>query len=376
MTTVLVEVRFRLKADIRQVCPHVGAPIPHREPKLCRMLPLDMSNPLSEPSQQTGWLSDFQFTNGRVRVRKTDINLAVDEKLIAEIWAWIPYFAVLWVRAAWVTLARMVRGESRTIWFAPDRPRPWYLVRGAALWAGIGVARHEADADIAFYFDDVTAGDAPLARDALNARCTDVSKSHVASTFEAVFGYPLQVDPATHQGPIVEKSEKNGVHDGRIMGLDEAPRADCVYQRLIDTTDADGSANDLRTLCVGGIPVLVWLKVKPAGARFAIHNRIASLRDPAEIFSHEEIALIGRFAARMGLDWGGLDILRERTDGRIYIVDVNKTDVGPVIALSWRDKMRSMDRLAHALEGVVASRGRARQSRFADRPAEVPDHAS
>ncbi|WP_426050405.1 hypothetical protein [Brevundimonas sp. SL161] len=335
-----------------------------------------MSHPPSEISRQHGWLSDFQFSNGRVRVRKTDINLAVDEKLIAEIWAWIPYLAVLWLRAVWATLARLVRGDRRMIWYAPDRPRPWYLVRGAALWAGIGVARHRADADIEFYFDDVTAGEAPLGGEALNVRCTDVSKSHVAETFEAVFGYPLRVDPTTYHGPVVEKSEKNGVHDGRIMGSGDALRSDCVYQRLIDTTDADGSANDLRTLCVGGAPVLVWLKVKPAGARFAIHNRKASLREPAEIFSREESALIGQFTARMGLDWGGLDILRDRADGRIYIVDVNKTDVGPVIALSWRDKMRSMDRLGRALEGLVASRGRVRQSRFADGPAEGPVHAS
>lgn len=187
---------------------------------------------------------------------------------------------------------------------------------------------------------------------------------------------PLRVDPATYQGPIVEKSEKNGVRDGRIMGLGDVPRPDCVYQRLIDTMDTAGSADDLRTLCVGGVPVLVWLKIKPAGARFAIHNRKASLCDPAEIFSREETALIAQFTARMGLDWGGLDILRDRADGRIYIVDVNKTDVGPVIALSWLDKMRSMDRLGRALEGLAASRGRVRQSHLADRSAEGPVHAS
>jgi hypothetical protein len=51
----------------------------------------------------------------------------------------------------------------------------------------------------------------------------------------------------------------------------------------------------------------------------------------------------------MGLDWGGLDILRDRHDGRLYVVDVNKTDVGPLIAPSWPDKLRSMRRLADAL---------------------------
>ena len=71
------------------------------------------------------------------------------------------------------------------------------------------------------------------------------------------------------------------------------------------------------------------------------------------VFSADELAMIARFNARMGLDWGGLDILRDRADGRIYIVDVNKTDLGPVIALSWSDKARCMGRLGRALNALI-----------------------
>ena len=74
------------------------------------------------------------------------------------------------------------------------------------------------------------------------------------------------------------------------------------------------------------------------------------------MFTPAELDLIRAFTARMGLDWGGLDILRDRYDGRIYIVDVNKTDLGPVIALSWRDKVRSMNRLSQAFSRLVATR--------------------
>ena len=73
----------------------------------------------------------------------------------------------------------------------------------------------------------------------------------------------------------------------------------------------------------------------------------------------------------MGLDWGGLDVLRDRADGRIYVVDVNKTDVGPVIALSWTDKMRSMRLLGQAMDRLVTVRSRA--SRTApDLPGRTP----
>ena len=69
------------------------------------------------------------------------------------------------------------------------------------------------------------------------------------------------------------------------------------------------------------------------------------------LFDRQSAALDG-YACRSFL--GGLDILRDRQDGQIYIVDVNKTDLGPLIALSWVDKIRSMTRLGRALERLVA----------------------
>jgi hypothetical protein len=229
------------------------------------------------------------------------------------------------------------------------------LLRGAALWAGFRVASSASVADAAFYFDDSTRG-APPACSGLhvfNHRCTDISKSHVAQVFATVFGYPLSLNPAEAFGDIVEMAERNGVHDGRIVQAPLRPRKGYTYQKLIDTTDENGLVHDLRTPCAGGRPVIVWEKTKPAAMRFAIHNSQAVLRDPLLVFSPAELQLISTFARRIGLDWGGLDILRDRHNGRIYIVDVNKTDLGPVIALSWRDKIRSMNRLSRALSSLL-----------------------
>ncbi|MDO9337136.1 MAG: hypothetical protein Q7T61_12100 [Caulobacter sp.] len=298
------------------------------------------------------WLSDFAWKDGRLEIRKTGIRLTPNGDVVAEIAAWAVWLAVLWPVAL---LARLTRDRPLAIWFAPETPRPWYLIRAAAMWAGIDVARTPQAATAAFYFDDVTIGvpesAGPLR--GLNYGCADVSKSHVAAVFEAVFGYPLSVDPMITAGPIVEKSEKNGVHDGRIVHGPLSPRPGCVYQKLVDTADRTGACRDLRTPCAGGMPVLVWIKVKPAGRRFAIQNRRATLHAPGEVFSPRELALITQFNARMGADWGGLDILRDRHDGRIYIVDVNKTDLGPLIALSWVDKIRSMGRLSAALKRLM-----------------------
>lgn len=98
------------------------------------------------------------------------------------------------------------------------------------------------------------------------------------------------------------------------------------------------------------IPVLVWEKQRSACDVFSVHNRRVWLRLPGQVFSSEEIEAIARFCAAFGLDWGGLDILRDRYDGRIYIVDVNKTDVGPIIALRLWDKLISTSLLARALK--------------------------
>lgn len=306
----------------------------------------------SADSTHGGWLSDFTWTDGVIEVRKTGVRLRIDLNLVHEVVYWAMYLLVL---GAAMMLARLQRKPALAIWYAPDRPRPWYLLHGAALWGGMRAARSPAQANAAFYFDDTTRGAAPAAGElrVFNGRCTDISKSHVAKVFAEVFGYPLLLDPQRSVGEIVQKAEKNGVHNGRVVQAPLPPKAGYVYQRLVDTADAQGMAHDLRTPCVAGRPVLVWEKIKPAGQRFAIHNKRAVLRDPAEVFSQSELETITVFIDRMGLDWGGLDILRDRHDGRIYIVDVNKTDLGPVIALSWADKIRSMNRLSRALSGLL-----------------------
>lgn len=308
------------------------------------------AEPIARPK---GWLSDFEWRDGRILIRKTGIVVRLDHHVLNEIFNWALYLALLHI----ASFATHLTGQPRLrLWFAPDRPRPWYLVRGAAMWSGIDLAERAQDADAAIYFDDSTIGDAPasMAARRFNHGCTDISKSHVARVFEEVFGYPLTVDPLEATGEIVEKPETNGVHGGHIVRAPCPPRSGFVYQRLIDTRDADGCCHDLRTPCAGGEAVLVWIKVKTPQGRFSINNRRAMLADVADIYTLQEQALIRQFTSRMGLDWGGLDILRDRNDGRIYIVDVNKTDLGPLIALSWKDKIRSMNRLSSALRRLVS----------------------
>lgn len=300
------------------------------------------------------WTSDFRVERGRIKVRKTGADLAIDRALVDEALVWLTYYAPVRAQAAW---ARLTRPGPR-IWFTPDRPRPWYLVWAAAAWGGARIVGSPDKADVAMYFEDSAQGLTPNAGPArrLNYGCIDVTKSHVGRVFEQVFGYPLAVDPTTAAGPLVEKGEDNGVHDGRIVQAPCPALPDKTYQRLIDNSSVALGADyvdDLRTPCVGGKPVLVFIKRRHKTDRFANHNCSVSLTTPQAVFSTEEIETIGRFCAAMQMDWGGLDILRDRESGRLYIVDVNKTDMGPPIALPLTAKLTATRLLAEAFLALI-----------------------
>ena len=72
-----------------------------------------------------------------------------------------------------------------------------------------------------------------------------------------------------------------------------------------------------------------YLKRRPLEQRFSNENSAVDLLEVAAVFSPKEIELLLRFSTAIGLDYGELDVLRDRLDGRIYVVDVNNTPDGP-----------------------------------------------
>lgn len=313
-------------------------------------MPLDLAP--GSTSQRGAWVKDFRLENGYVHVKSTGVSFKNDLQLWADIWRWFTYYAFVRLRGLWVGLTRR-RGPR--IYFTPFRPRPWYIIWAATVWGGMRFARAPENADAAFYFEDLTQAMPPVPRHAraFNFAVGDVSKTRVARVMEDAFGYPLAVDPATHVGEAVEKGEGNGLHDGRLVHCPTPPIAGKAYQRVIKTEGADGWAYDLRTVCVRRKPVVVFLKKKPATARFSIQNTSVVVRMPDEIFSAAEIAQLEHFCETMQLDWGGLDVLRETISGRLYVVDVNKTDTGPAVVLSWRDRAKATALMSNALRAMM-----------------------
>lgn len=190
----------------------------------------------------------------------------------------------------------------------------------------------------------------------VNEESHNISKDYLNKVFERVFGYSIAVDPRTYQGMAVLKSNRNALHDGRVVGCpirrDEIP-SDVVCQKLVDNEEPGGRVVDHRVPVYGGRIPLVYLKYRPIKERFANRNAEVCIVEPDSVFSMEEQNRILAFAQEMGIDYGEFDVLRDKSDGLIYVVDANNTPWGPPNGLSRPDYCTSLLRLAEAFESML-----------------------
>jgi hypothetical protein len=168
-------------------------------------------------------------------------------------------------------------------------------------------------------------GETPPDEPCIN-RAADADKHRLADHFFRVFRYPLAVDPRHYAGEIVQKSLRNGAHDGQVVrGPIPHPISDAVYQQLIANHTSGNRIIDLRVPFIGGISPVCWIKCRPIEKRFAAQSEWARLATPAELFSSAEQQLLMRFCEEVRLDYGELDVLRDVQSDSIYVVDVNPT---------------------------------------------------
>jgi len=294
------------------------------------------------------WLSDFKYQDGTLLVKKTGARIPMKLALLQDVFTWFTFY---FFAQSWRIWRRITGHKRPTIAFSPDKPRPWYFVWPVMHVAGAKIISDTSKADIVFQFDDTTVTDniVPETKPGavlVNFECNDISKTLIAEVFAQAAGYDLAVDPMTYDGPIVEKSELNAAHDGRIIMGPMEPIEGKTYQRLIDNEIAGGMVEDLRTCIVGGEPTVVFRKRRPLERRFMNENKDVVLDQVDKVYSAEELDIIRKFAAGINLDWGGVDVLRDRNTGKIHIVDANKTDMGPPVALALGSKLRSTRRMA------------------------------
>lgn len=258
-----------------------------------------------------------------------------------------------------VPLRSLIRPKT-TILFYPDRPASSTIIYKLCAAHGYAMTNNPfCSYDVAFKNQDSTFFDLsildvlPDRSNIINRNSIDISKNKVSDIFQQIFGYSLKVDPVKHKGPAVEKSDKNAMHDGRIVDCPvpaASVRADCVYQKVIDNTVKDGFVLDYRIPVHGGQIPLVYLKYRPRATRFSNLNDHVQLEETSAIFSEKEQIDILKFSGAMGIEYGEFDVLRDNKDGRIYIVDANMTPWGPPNGLPKKLQQKVVLQLAEAFK--------------------------
>lgn len=298
------------------------------------------------------WWRDFKWSARGVQASESGAAVSWGFVLFKALPVGLPYLVAMIFR-------NMGRPKSCRIAFLPERPRPWHSIWSVSTQAGGEVIETAEDADAVFFFDETTRSKPPHRPDPLipdfNFRCVDTSKSRVARDFHIIFGYPLAVAPERHKGPIVMKSQINGRQDGRIIEGPALPEPGFAYQKLIDNQINGKQVEIFSCPAVRGEIPLVYVCRRRLKRRFSNRDKTVFIANPSAVFHTEELLRIRYFCAAIGLDWGTIDILRDNTDGRIYIVDVNKTDIGPPLALPLQEKFRATDILAESLSMAVST---------------------
>ncbi|MFO1067741.1 MAG: hypothetical protein U1E14_04375 [Geminicoccaceae bacterium] len=264
----------------------------------------------------------------------------------------------------------------------PTVPNHKEIMWKVALLAGIGLAAHGGGTvpaagrrpQVGVIWGGVRrAPPVSLLPVALNRRLRDTSKSQVGRIFAETFGYALAVDPTTHAGDCVAKSDGNAAHDGRVIRCPIAVADPGLsYQRLVDNRTDDGAVLDFRVPVLGGEIPFVYLKYRPLEGRFRNVNGRVALAETAAVLSAAEQQGIRTFCHAIGLDLGELDVLRDRGDGRIYIVDVNGRPFGPPKPIATGDAVRAVQAYAAAFVGL-AERVLAAEAGPAGAPPARPD---
>lgn len=184
----------------------------------------------------------------------------------------------------------------------------------------------------------------------INLYSRDISKLYIDSLHSKVFGYATIINPATFHGTIVKKSDINAKHDGEIMqGPVNSTEDGFIYQILIDNTYSDELVMDIRVPVVCEVLDFAYIKFRDISERFKNTTTSTKTEDINQLFNNDEIALLNKYCRELNLEYGELDVLRNKNDGKIYVVDVNNTPQGPPANISKTEGNIALRKIADAL---------------------------
>ena len=196
----------------------------------------------------------------------------------------------------------------------------------------------------------------PAGKPVINAQSLDISKERVDREVEAAFGVSTLLDPTTHVGPMVEKPNLNSLQGRALVMGPKEPLPGFVYQRLIDSTTGDGRYIEYRVPVHDGRFPLVYRKTMQEETRFTKVAERAEIIGPEADFSADELGRIRQVCRAMGLDYGELDVIRDRESGVPIIIDVNHTPFGALKGLTEDGRRRAIATLAASFQTMCESR--------------------
>lgn len=193
----------------------------------------------------------------------------------------------------------------------------------------------------------------------LNKQCVDIRKQTLERHHVTAFGYGMQVNPLTHEGFLVIKSDTNAQHDGRIVQgpLPQGTVQDThVYQRVIRNQDHTLRWLDLRVVWINGVLPHLYLKFKHEDERFTNLTAAVKLAEVSDWLTPGEIEHISSLMELHQTEAAELDVLRDADDGRIYVVDINPTPWGPPEQLDRTQAQTAIRGMANKLRHAVATK--------------------
>ena len=301
------------------------------------------------------YFKGIQLKGGKIFVGTTGATIDINKIFFKDMSAVLKIF--IYFKTTELKNLLKKKTYQKKLAFYPESPGPWFNIWQVSRLANLRTITDIQDADYIFAFEDSTLTKfdkktfSPVNARIINQDINNISKEHVADVFETTFGYSLRIDPLTHVGPAIRKSDSNGTHDGIVIQcpIDKSEqREDQSYQHLVDSTFNGTTSEDLRVAYVLGELALVYHKHKPLDDRFGTHYLSVDIYDANDVFSKGEVKLIKAFCKNMHLDFGAIDVMRDKNNGRIYIVDVNKTCM-PVLSLSLKKQIECQQKIADAL---------------------------
>ena len=97
----------------------------------------------------------------------------------------------------------------------------------------------------------------------------------------------------------------------------------------------------------------VYRKRRPIDSRFSNTNARVTVAETEQVFSAEEVACIGNCCRGLGLDYVEVDVLRDKNDGRIYLIDANWTPFGLPNHITTADEDNAALKLSNAVAKML-----------------------